>query len=102
MQTSVVAGGDTQPCDASSTDKIVGLTGTLLGGYEWGTTGRSAFIQDYGVLETITKIEPADNACSKARAMSGWFDYMRTKPLGSSEARLRLARKPKWRCLPSF
>jgi len=76
---------------ASCTDKIVGLTGTLLGGYaddlfntlfrlearkmkeqgyEWGTTGRSAFIQDYGVLETITKIEPADNACSKARAIS--------------------------------
>jgi superfamily II DNA or RNA helicase len=73
---------------ASCTDKIVGLTGTLLGGYaddlfatlyrleprklkehgyEWGTTGRTAFTQDYGVLETITKIEPAENACSKAR-----------------------------------
>jgi hypothetical protein len=23
-------------------------------GYEWGTTGRSSFTQDYGVLETIT------------------------------------------------
>jgi superfamily II DNA or RNA helicase len=76
---------------ASCTDRIVGLTGTLLGGYaddlfntlfrlearkmkehgyEWGTTGRSAFIQDYGVLETITKVEPANNVCSKAKATS--------------------------------
>lgn len=76
---------------ASCTDKIVGLTGTLLGGYaddlfntlfrlepakmkqrgyEFGTSGRSAFAQDYGVLETITKIEPAENACSKAKATS--------------------------------
>src|SRR5580704_4881283 len=74
---------------ASCSDRIVGLTGTLLGGYaddlfntlfrleagrmkthgyEWGTTGRSSFTQDYGVLETITKVEPADNACSKAKA----------------------------------
>ena len=73
---------------ASCSDRIVGLTGTLLGGYaddlfntlfrleagrmkehgyEWGTTGRSSFTQDYGVLETITKVEPADNACSKAK-----------------------------------
>jgi len=76
---------------ASCTDRIVGLTGTLLGGYaddlfntlfrleagrmkehgyEWGTTGRSSFTQDYGVLETITKVEPADNACSKAKTIS--------------------------------
>jgi superfamily II DNA or RNA helicase len=76
---------------ASCTDRIVGLTGTLLGGYaddlfntlfrldakrmkehgyEWGTTGRSSFIQDYGVLETITKVEPANNACSKAKTTS--------------------------------
>jgi superfamily II DNA or RNA helicase len=74
---------------ASCTDKIVGLTGTLLGGYaddlfntlyrleaakmkargyEWGSPGRSGFIQDYGVLETITRIEAADNACSKAKS----------------------------------
>jgi hypothetical protein len=67
------------------------LTGTLLGGYaddlfntlfrlearrmkehgyEWGTTGRSSFIQDYGVLETITKVEPSNNACSKAKSAS--------------------------------
>ena len=39
-------------------------------GYEWGTTGRTSFIQDYGVLETITKVEPADNACSKAKTSS--------------------------------
>jgi hypothetical protein len=73
---------------ASCTDKIVGLTGTLLGGYaddlfntlyrleaakmkgrgyEWGSSGRTGFIQDYGVLETVTRIEPAENACSKAK-----------------------------------
>jgi hypothetical protein len=67
----------------------VGLTGTLLGGYaddpfntlyrleaakmkergyESGSSGRSGFIQDYGVLETITRIEAADNACSKAKS----------------------------------
>jgi superfamily II DNA or RNA helicase len=76
---------------SSCTDRIVGLTGTLLGGYaddlfntlfrleagrmkehgyEWGTTGRSSFTQDYGALETITKVEPANNACSKAKATS--------------------------------
>ena len=73
---------------ASCTNRIVGLTGTLLGGYaddlfatlyrleprhmkeqgyEWGTAGKTAFTQDYGVLETVTKIEPEENACSKAR-----------------------------------
>ena len=82
---------------ASCTDRIVGLTGTLLGGYaddlfntlfrleaarmkehgyEWGATGRSSFTQDYGVLETVTKIEPADNACSKAKTTS----MIRRKP----------------------
>ncbi len=73
---------------ASCANRVAGLTGTLLGGYaddlynilfrlqpqrmvgkgyEWGTTGRSAFAQDYGVLETITKIEPAENACSDGK-----------------------------------
>src|ERR1700756_1920938 len=82
---------------ASCTDRIVGLTGTLLGGYaddlfntmfrleagwmkergyEWGTTGRSAFTQDYGVLETITKVEPENNRCSKAKTTS----MVRRKP----------------------
>ncbi len=82
---------------SSCTDRIVGLTGTLLGGYaddlfntlfrleaarmkehgyEWGTTGRSSFIQDYGVLETITKVEPAENRCSKAKTTS----VVRRKP----------------------
>jgi superfamily II DNA or RNA helicase len=71
---------------ASCTGRIVGLTGTLLGGYaddiyntlfrlqagamkergfEWGAAGRSSFTQEYGVLETVTRIEPEDNACSK-------------------------------------
>jgi hypothetical protein len=82
---------------ASCSDRIVGLTGTLLGGYaddlfntlfrleagrmkehgyEWGTTGRSSFTQDYGVLETITKVEPADNKCSKAKTTT----VVRRKP----------------------
>jgi len=82
---------------ASCTNRIVGLTGTLLGGYaddlfntlfrleaagmkehgyEWGTTGRSSFTQDYGVLETITKIEPAENRCSKSKTTS----MLRRKP----------------------
>src|SRR5437879_11048023 len=76
---------------------MLGLTGTLLGGfaddlfntlfrleagrmkehgYEWGTTGRSSFTQDYGVLETITKVEPANNKCSKAKTTT----VVRRKP----------------------
>jgi len=76
---------------------MLGLTGTLLGGfaddlfntlfrleagrmkehgYEWGTRGRSSFTQDYGVLETITKVEPTDNKCSKAKTTS----VVRRKP----------------------
>jgi hypothetical protein len=39
-------------------------------GYEWGASGPSAFAQDYGVLETITRIEPEDNRCSKAKSTS--------------------------------
>jgi superfamily II DNA or RNA helicase len=82
---------------SSCTDRIVGLTGTLLGGYaddlfntlfrlearrmkehgyEWGASGRSVFTQDYGVLETITKIEPEDNRCSKAKTTT----IVRRKP----------------------
>ena len=102
---------------ASCTDRIVGLTGTLLGGYaddlfntlfrlearrmkehgyEWGTTGRSSFIQDYGVLETITKVEPANNACSMAKSTS----TVRRKP-GVFAARVnRLRAIPGSICLP--
>jgi superfamily II DNA or RNA helicase len=82
---------------ASCTNRIVGLTGTLLGGYaddlfntlfrieaarmkehgyEWGTTGRSAFMQDFGVLETITKVEAEENRWSKAKTTS----MVRRKP----------------------
>ena len=82
---------------ASCANRIVGLTGTLLGGYaddlfntlfrlepmkmkacgyDWGTAGRSCFTQDYGVLETITKIEAEENACSKARTTT----MVRRKP----------------------
>lgn len=73
---------------AGCAERTVGLTGTLLGGYaddlynilfrlqakrmigkgyEWGSSGRSAFAQEYGVLETITKVEPAENACSAGK-----------------------------------
>ena len=45
-------------------------------GYEWGTTGRSSFTQDYGVLEIITKVEPANNKCSKAKTTT----VVRRKP----------------------
>jgi hypothetical protein len=45
-------------------------------GYEWGTRGRSSFTQDYGVLETITKVEPANNKCSEAKTAT----VVRRKP----------------------
>ena len=64
------------------------LTGTLLGGYadelfhilyrldsrmmredgfEYGEAGVRQFAETYGVLEKVTTIEPAENACSKAK-----------------------------------
>lgn len=73
---------------AACVDRIVILTGTLLGGYaddvynllfrleadkmvadgyQWGEAGLRAFSEKYGVLEKVTTIEPADNSCSKAR-----------------------------------
>jgi hypothetical protein len=44
--------------------------------YEWGASGRSAFTQDYGVLETITKLDPEDNRCSKSKTTT----MIRRKP----------------------
>jgi hypothetical protein len=86
-------GGDTAQGNAlgtlaSSARHIAVLTGTLLGGYaldlfnilfrlepsrmleegfEHGEAGVRAFTETYGLLEKITVIEPADNACSEAR-----------------------------------
>jgi hypothetical protein len=86
-------GGDTAQGNALGTlaacaDHIAVLTGTLLGGYadelfnilfrlgpsrmlgegfEYGEAGVRAFTEAYGLLEKITTIEPADNACSDAR-----------------------------------
>ena len=86
--------GDTAQGNALGTlsvcaKRAVGLTGTLLGGYAddlynilfrmqptrmvakgfaWGSSGRSAFSQQYGVLETITKIEASENACSDGKS----------------------------------
>ena len=33
----------------------------------WGEAGVRSFAETYGLLEKITTIQPADNACSKAR-----------------------------------
>jgi hypothetical protein len=86
-------GGDTAQGNALGTlancaGRIAVLTGTLLGGYaadlfnilfrlgpsrmleegfEHGEAGIRAFTETYGLLEKITVIEPADNACSDAR-----------------------------------
>ncbi len=85
--------GDTAQGNALGTlagcaQRAVVLTGTLLGGYadevfnilfrmhparmvqegfEYGEAGVRAFTEAYGLLEKITVIEPADNACSEAR-----------------------------------
>lgn len=85
--------GDTAQGNALGTlnscaNRIVGLTGTLMGGYAkdlfnllwrlesekmkqkgfiWGSSGCGSFVQEYGVLETIETIEPADNDCSDAK-----------------------------------
>jgi SNF2 family DNA or RNA helicase len=86
-------GGDTAQGNAlgtlaASARHIAVLTGTLLGGYadelfnilfrlgasrmleegfEYGEAGVRAFTEIYGLLEKITVIEPADNACSETR-----------------------------------
>ena len=72
----------------AAVDKMIVLTGTLTGGmasdvfnvlyridprrmvsqgYEYGDAGIRSFTETYGVLETITTIEPQENACSKAK-----------------------------------
>jgi Helicase conserved C-terminal domain len=85
-------GGDTAQGNALGTlascvKKLIILTGTLLGGYaddvynilfradpakmvEYGFEhheGVRPFTETYGLLETITTIEPAENACSEAK-----------------------------------
>ncbi len=73
---------------ASACERTVILTGTLLGGYadelfnilyrldarmmreegfDHGEAGVRQFAEAYGVLEKVTTIEPAENACSKAK-----------------------------------
>ena len=73
---------------ATCTGRLVVLTGTLSSGYaddlyhllfrlnpgkmlelgyEWSEAGVRSFAETYGILEKITTIQPADNACSKAR-----------------------------------
>jgi len=45
----------------------LGATRMLAEGFEYGESGVRAFTEVYGLLEKITVIEPADNACSEAR-----------------------------------
>jgi hypothetical protein len=73
---------------ARSADKLIALTGTLMGGYaddlfnifyrmearqmvaagyEAGGQGRRDFQEQYGVLETVEKVRQSDNACSRAQ-----------------------------------
>ncbi|MBW4040244.1 MAG: DEAD/DEAH box helicase [Acidobacteria bacterium] len=68
-------------------NRLIALTGTLMGGYAddlfnifyrmephamvrdgfaYGGQGRRDFQEQYGVLETVEKLEGADNACSRA------------------------------------
>ena len=86
-----LAGGDTAQGYALGVlarvaKHVAGLTGTLLSGYAddlyntlfrldarrmvregyaWGATGKERFTQHFGVLETIERTKPEDNACSK-------------------------------------
>ena len=39
----------------------------VTAGFEYSPAGLRAFAETYGVLEKVTTIEPADNACSEAR-----------------------------------
>ncbi len=73
---------------ARCAEKLIALTGTLMGGYaddlfnifyrmeprrmvaagyEAGSQGRRDFQEQYGVLETVEKVRETDNACSKAQ-----------------------------------
>ena len=40
----------------------------IAAGFEFNAAGVRSFAETYGVLERVTTIEPADNACSEARA----------------------------------
>jgi hypothetical protein len=100
-------GGDTAQGNALGTlascaRHIAVLTGTLLGGYaldlfnilfrlepsrmleegfEHGEAGIRAFTETYGLLEKITVIEPADNACSEARVTTRFRHRPGASPL---------------------
>jgi hypothetical protein len=100
-------GGDTAQGNALGTlascaRHIAVLTGALLGGYaldlfnilfrlepskmleegfEHGEAGVRAFTEAYGLLEKITVIEPADNACSEARVTTRFRHRPGASPL---------------------
>lgn len=96
---------------ASCANRLVGLTGTLMGGYAkdlynllwrfesakmkhkgfvWGTSGCASFVQEYGVLETIETIEPADNDCSDAKVTTVVKQKPGASPLLFGEFLMRL------------
>ncbi len=71
--------------------KMIGMTGTLMGGYAdncygvlfrldpprmardgyaWGAEGRRSFQETYGTIEEIRKVWPEDNKCSRAGKVS--------------------------------
>ena len=112
---------------AACVDHVVVLTGTLSGGYaddlhkvlfrlnarkmvergyDWGESGRRAFAETYGVLEKITTIEPADNACSKARVTNQVKRRPGASPLLFGDFLMEMAAFISWRtslatCLPT-
>src|SRR5260370_10624354 len=72
---------------ARAAERLIALTGTLMGGYAddlfniffrmepstmvregfaYGGQGRRDFQQQYGVLETVEKARDTDNACARA------------------------------------
>ncbi len=86
LKGSETAQGNALGTIASACDRTIVLTGTLLGGYadelfsilfrldartmraegfDYGEAGVRQFAEAYGVLEKVTTIEPAENACSR-------------------------------------
>jgi superfamily II DNA or RNA helicase len=95
----------------SCVDRVLGLTGTFMGGYagglfnflfrfeaekmkaagyEWGPSGRSDFVSRYGVVEEITRIPPEDNACSDAKTTTTVRERPGASPLLFSDFLMEL------------
>jgi len=97
------------------------LTGTLLGGYadelfnilfrlgasrmleegfEYGDAGVRAFTEIYGLLEKITVIEAADNACSEARVTTRVRHRPGASPLLFGRFLMSLGASCRWKISP--